>query len=194
MIRSSVDELQPLGIQVLEVGFPCEVIECLSFRSGQSHIPAVVEEIRAHTWPVGDVICARAEFRKLAVEHTHQARRGASVEKPYGVVSRIEDLLNTGTRAVVIVVVLECWWTRIGAYMEKARAGAHYEPCLVEVGDTGSIVVWLSVVQMRARIGHVHHGRKIRIPRAILQGSELVHNWSSAPVRDTSDAPRRPRR
>ncbi len=73
------------------------------------------------------------------------------------------------------------------AYIEQASAGAHHEPCLVEVGDTGGIVVWLSVVQMRARIRDVHHGGKIRVPRAPLHWSYLVvHSCTSGCIQDTS--------
>jgi hypothetical protein len=55
---------------------------------------------RAHTWPVGDVICARAEVRKLATEHVQQALRGIVIEPFYFVFSKIEDLLDA--RVVVI--------------------------------------------------------------------------------------------
>ena len=60
------------------------------------------------------------------------------------------------------------------AYIKQASAGSHHEPSLVKVGDTGGIVVRLSVIQVRTRIRHVHHSGKIRVPRAPLHWSYLV--------------------
>ena len=156
-IRTAVDELQPPRVQVLEIGFPCEVIEWLSFSNSQPHIPTVAGENGAHTWPVGDIICAGTKVRKLAAEYIQQALRGVVVEAFYFIVSKIEDLLDAR-----VVIVSDYRIRR--TYIEQASTGAHHEPSLVEACDTGGIVVWLSVVQMRARIRHVHHGGKIRVP------------------------------
>jgi hypothetical protein len=71
-----------------------------------------------------------------------------------------------------------------GAYIEQASASTHHEPCLVEVGNAGSVIVRLSVVQVRARIRHVHHGGKVRVPRAPLHGSYLTHSGKSGRVQD----------
>lgn len=150
---------------------------------------SVAGKNRAHTWPVGDVICARAEFRKLAAEQIQQTLRSAIIEALYCVVSKINELLKMRASSSQTA-----GRSHSGSYIEQASAGAHHEPCLVKVGDTGGIVVWLSVGQMRARIRHVHHGGKFWVPRAPLHGSYLVHNCSSGRVRDTSDVPHRPQR
>ena len=50
------------------------------------------------------------------------------------------------------------------AHVEQACTRAHHETSLIEAGDTSSIIWWRPIVEVRAYICNINHGRKVRVP------------------------------